>query len=115
SFLYSAAESMEQEDRDCYVYHFGDHDPSGVNAAEKIEETLNDLAPSANIIFQRVAVTPAQIRRWRLPTRPTKTTDTRAKSWGGGDESVELDAIEPARLRDLVRGCIETHLPPEEL
>jgi len=64
---------MEDEDRPCYVYHFGDFDPSGVNAAEKIEETLNDLAPSANIIFERVAVTPAQIRRWRRPTRPTKT------------------------------------------
>lgn len=114
SFLHSAAGSMEQQDRDCFIYHFGDFDPSGVNAAEKIEETLNDLAPTANIIFERVAVTPRQIARWGLPTRPTKSTDSRAKSWGGGDESVELDAIEPGRLRGLVRDCIEKHLPPEE-
>ena len=100
SFLHSAAENMEAEDRPCFIYHFGDFDPSGVNAAEKIDETLNELAPTAEIHFQRVAVTPEQIARLDLPTRPTKTTDTRSKSWGGGDESVELDAIEPDTLRD---------------
>jgi hypothetical protein len=115
SFLHSAAENMEAQDRPCFIYHFGDYDPSGVNAAEKIDETLNELAPAAEIHFERVAVTPEQIERWNLPTRPTKSTDTRAKSWGGGEESVELDAIEPARLRALVQIVIEEHLPETEL
>jgi hypothetical protein len=115
SFLHSAAENMEAEGRPCYIYHFGDFDPSGVNAAEKIDETLNELAPTAEIHFKRVAVTPRQINRWKLPSRPTKTTDSRSKSWGGGDESVELDAIEPDKLRTLVRKAIEVHLPADEL
>ena len=63
--------------------------------AEKIDETLNELAPTAEIHFLRVAVTPEQIVELALPTRPTKATDSRSKSWGGGDESVELDGIEP--------------------
>ena len=115
SFLHSAAANMEAEGRPCYIYHFGDFDPSGVNAAEKIEETLNDLAPTAEIYFERIAVTPEQIARWDLPSRPTKTSDSRSKSWGGGDESVELDAIEPDSLRAMVREVIEEHLPADEL
>jgi hypothetical protein len=115
SFLHSAAEVMEDEYRPCFIYHFGDFDPSGVNAAEKIEETLRELAPSADIYFERLAVTPAQILALSLPTRPTKTTDSRARSWGGGDHSVELDAIDPNTLRGLVRQAIEWHLPRQEL
>jgi hypothetical protein len=115
SFLHSAAEVMTEQHRPCFVYHLGDYDPSGVNAAEKIEETLQELAPAADIIFARVAVTPEQITAWSLPTRPTKASDSRAKSWGGGDESVELDAIDPNQLRAIVRACVEQHLPRDEL
>jgi hypothetical protein len=112
SFLYSAAEYINQLDIPTYIYHLGDFDPSGVNAGEKIEETLNELAPDAEIFFQRIAVTPEQIEDWDLPTRPTKTSDTRAKNFG--DISVELDAIEPNQLRQLVQEAIEQHLPAHE-
>jgi hypothetical protein len=113
SFLYSAAEEIARQDRPCFIYHFGDHDPSGVNAGEKIDETLRSLAPDADITFKRVAVTPAQIKLWNLPSRPTKTTDPRAV--GFSDESVELDAIPPDDLRGLVRDVIERHMPRERL
>jgi hypothetical protein len=113
SFLHSAAEYIDGLDVPTFIYHLGDFDPSGVNAAEKIEQTLLELAPRARITFQRIAVTPAQIEAWRLPSRPTKTTDTRSK--GFGDISVELDAIEPDRLRALVHETIEVHLPPDQL
>ena len=112
SFLYSAAEYINDLDVPTYIYHLGDFDPSGVNAGEKIEETLSELAPDAEIVFGRLAVTPEQLRTWHLPTRPTKQSDTRAK--GFGRISVELDAIEPNRLRDLVQTAIEQHLPPEQ-
>ena len=106
---------MADQDRPCFIYHFGDYDPSGVNAAESIEQTLRELAPEVEFHFLRAAVTPKQIEAWDLPTRPTKRTDSRAKSWGGGDLSVELDAIEPDVLRLMVRGCIEQHMPQAEL
>ena len=51
---------------------------------------------------------------WRLPTRPTKTTDSRAVTFGS-DVSVELDAIPADWLRDLVRKAIEKHMPAREL
>ena len=113
SFLHTAAEHINGLCCPAYIYHFGDYDPSGVNASEKIEQTLRELAPDALIQFQRVAVTRRQIDLWDLPARPTKTSDSRSK--GFGDISVELDAIEPGHLRDLARLCIEEHLPRHEL
>jgi hypothetical protein len=113
SFLHEVAEDIGLLDVPVHVYHLGDFDPSGVNAGETIEAALREFAPDAEINFERLAVTPDQIATWRLPTRPTKTTDTRAK--GFGPVSVELDAIEPDRLRGIVRAAIEQHLPPERL
>jgi hypothetical protein len=109
SFLHTAAEHIRVVGVPTYIYHLGDYDPSGVNAGEKIEETLREMAPRAEIHFERIAVTPAQIAEWDLPTRPTKQTDTRSKNFG--DTSVELDAIDPDNLRLLVQECIERHLP----
>jgi hypothetical protein len=112
SFLHSAAEYINALDIPAHIYHLGDYDPSGVNAGEKIEETLREMAPAADITFERLAVTPEQIAAWDLPTRPTKASDTRAK--GFGDISVELDAIEPNRLREIVQRATERHLPPRQ-
>jgi hypothetical protein len=114
SFLSTAAEHINTLDVPAFIYHFGDFDPSGVNAGEKIEETLRDLAPLADIVFERLAVTPTQISDWRLPSRPTKQSDPRARSFLAV-ESVELDAIDPDRLLDLVRDAIERHLPPDQV
>jgi hypothetical protein len=113
SFLYSAAEYIRGLNVPTNLYHLGDYDPSGVNAGEKIEETLRELAPDAEIHFERIAVQPSQIEQWNLPTRPTKLSDSRSK--GFGDLSVELDAIEPDMLRMLVRDAIERHLPRHQL
>jgi hypothetical protein len=113
SFLHGAAEYISTLDVPAYIYHLGDFDPSGVNAGEKIEQTLKEMAPSAEIHFERIAVNPEQIAAWGLPTRPTKKSDSRSK--GFGDISVELDAIEPNRLRAIVRETIERHLPADQL
>jgi hypothetical protein len=112
SFLHVAAELIATLDVPVFIYHLGDFDPSGVNAGEKIEETLIAMAPDAEIHFERVAVTTEQIADWNLPTRPTKPSDSRSK--GFGKISVELDAIDPDRLRGLVREVIEQHLPPRQ-
>ena len=113
SFLSGAAEFIAGLEVPVHLYHLGDYDPSGVNAGEKIEETLRELAPDAEIGFERLAVTPDQIAAWDLPTRPTKASDSRARPHG--DVSVELDTIDPDTLRAIVRQALEKHLPPEQL
>jgi hypothetical protein len=63
--------------------------------------------------FKRLAVTEDQIYELGLPTRPTKQTDTRAQSFHGG--SVEVDAIPPTVLREIVEDAITGHVDPEAL
>jgi hypothetical protein len=113
SFLHNAAEYIGVVGVPVHIFHLGDYDPSGVDAGNKIEKTLKGMAPEADIHFERLAVTPEQILAWSLPTRPTKTTDSRAK--GFGTISVELDAIQPEVLRNIVEVAIQRHLPAHEL
>ncbi|PWT84412.1 MAG: hypothetical protein C5B56_15670 [Proteobacteria bacterium] len=114
SFLHSAAKTIEARGKPAYIYHFGDLDPSGVDAARDIEVKLRRYAPGAEIHFERPAVTREQVEKWNLPTRPTKQTDTRAKKFGSAT-SIELDAIPADKLRQLVRECIERHVDQHQL
>lgn len=109
SFLHGAGEGIQASGFDTYIYYFGDHDPSGVDIARHVEEELSEFAGNVPVIFERVAVTRAQIEELDLPTRPTKKSDSRAKGWDGG--SVEVDAIHPSQLRALAATCIEQHIP----
>ena len=79
-----------------------------------MQRDLPELAPitaGLGLEFEIVAVTPEQIVELSLPTRPTKTSDPR--SAGFGDESVELDAIEPATLRQMVEDTIAGCFPAD--
>jgi hypothetical protein len=97
SFLAESAEDIREIDKPTYIYHLGDHDPSGRNAGEKIEQTLREMAPDADITFERLAVTEEQIAIHDLPLRPTKRSDPRAKKFEAefGLGSVELDPSTP--------------------
>src|SRR5262249_23060329 len=52
SFLHSAAKAIEGLEKPAYIYHFGDYDPSGVDAARDIEAKLRRYAPGAEIHFE---------------------------------------------------------------
>lgn len=103
SFLHEAARDLETKDRPARIFHFGDYDPSGQDAIATVQRDLPRLAPktaSNGFEFTIVAVKPEQIVSLGLPTRPTKKSDTRSGNFG--NESVELDAIEPNELRRMV-------------
>ncbi len=104
TFLHEIAEQVAADGRPHVIYQIGDHDPSGLSIPENIEDRLRQFAPKVHFTFHRLAVTPAQIKSMHLPMRPTKRGDTRGKRFKG--ESVEVDAIPPATLRDLLRAAI---------
>ncbi len=112
TFLHSSGTFMRDVEKPCYIYHLGDYDPSGQDAARCIEKGLRKYSGDAEIHFERIAVTPQQISDWDLPTRPTKPSDTRSKKFGA--ISVELDAIDPNTLRALVDDVISKHLPQDQ-
>jgi len=113
TFLHNAAEAIRDVAKPTLLYYFGDHDPSGLAVDRSIEADLRGFAPDAEIHFERVAVLPSQISAWNLSSRPTKASDSRSKGFHG--RSVEIEAIQPDRLRGLVRECIERHVDERAL
>lgn len=107
TLLYNAAEHIKEVNKPTFIYHFGDFDPSGVDAGRSIEESLANHG--VDIQFKRMAVTEKQIEEMKLPTRPTKVKDPRAKNWGD-KPSVELDSIPANVFRALVESCILNHI-----
>jgi len=110
SALYSLAYQIryyQAHGKKVYVYHLGDHDPSGRCIDES---TVRNLKEDHNVEFhfKRIAVTPAQIKFYNLPTRPTKKSDPRSKNFEG--ESVEVDALAPHIIRQLITAHISQHI-----
>jgi hypothetical protein len=107
TFAFDAAESIKEIDKPTYIYHFGDFDPSGVNAAESLEVELDRHGATAH--FERMAVTLEQVNDLDLPTLPVNRKDPRAKKWPY-PFVCELDALPVNVLRSLVEECIERHV-----
>ena len=107
SYLHSAAKAIDAQGKPAYLYYFGDRDPSGVDIDRFVEQQIREVA-DVDLHFERVAVTEAQIEELQLPTRPTKKTDSRSKSFKG--ESVEVDAIDPDTLCEICDDCIRRHI-----
>lgn len=116
SYLEAAAAHARHDGRPVEVYCLTDLDPSGIGINERVEKELKDRAPDVDINVHRLAVTLEQVRELNLPTRPTKKTDSRAKKFAAeyGTGSVELDAIPPRVLREMVSEAIEQHADTEE-
>ncbi|MGV9870137.1 hypothetical protein [Rhodococcus koreensis] len=113
TFLWNTAQDIIADDIPAVIYQLGDHDPSGVAAWQHTQDKLTEFAPDVDFTFERLAVTEDQIYEFELPTRPTKTSDTRAAAFIG--ESVEVDAIPSTVLRGLVRDAIEQWVDPQQL
>ena len=84
------------------ILHFGDHDPSGIDMTRDIHDRLTMFGSPADVV--RVALTMDQVEEYAPPPNPAKTTDARYAAYQAqyGDESWELDALEPAVLSQLV-------------
>lgn len=90
-----------------YILHLGDHDPSGIDMSRDVVDRL-ELFMSDAIDFQRLALNYAQIETYNPPPNPAKTTDSRAGSYISqfGNESWELDALEPSIISTLIETAI---------
>ena len=111
TFAYDAAESIKHIGKPTYIYHFGDFDPSGVNAASVLREELD--RHGADVWFERAAITLDQVRDYDLPTLRVNRKDPRAKTWDVGFVC-ELDALPAKVLREMVERCIVQHIDGEE-
>jgi len=84
------------------ILHFGDHDPSGIDMTRDIDERLKGFGCAAEV--RRLALNMEQVREFDPPPNPAKVTDSRFEGYEReyGEESWELDALEPSVLAKLV-------------
>ncbi len=108
TMLHDAYERFRQWDgeKGLVILYFGDHDPSGDDIPRSVEENLARMGVLVEL--ERIALTREQVEMWKLPPAPTKLTDTRAAGWDGLGQ-VELDAVEPDKIKELCREAIETY------
>ncbi len=96
------------------ILHFGDHDPSGIDMSRDIADRLRIFM--GGLELKRLALNMPQIKQYKPPANPAKSTDSRYMDYQRkfGDESWELDALEPTVLAGLVRGAVESLLEKEK-
>lgn len=88
------------------ILHFGDHDPSGIDMTRDIRDRLKLFM--GGLSLERLALNMDQVEEYEPPPNPTKITDSRAEGYIAeyGNESWELDALEPDVLASLVRDFV---------
>lgn len=103
------------------ILHLGDHDPSGIDMTRDLTERLRMFAEAGNygrsVAIHRLALNMHQIEEINPPPNPAKTTDSRFAEYMRrfGDESWELDALEPRYIVDLVESHIKRYLDADLL
>jgi len=115
SFVHEAAQEINSHDnpKPIIIFYIGDYDPAGILIDVALEAELRrHLDPDRKIVFRRLAITPEQIARYDLPSKPRNQNDLRAPHI---QETVEVEAMPAHLLRDLLRENIEALLPPDAL
>lgn len=107
SEMYDAAKRVQRRRRQGripIVIHLGDHDPSGIDMTRDIQERLS-LMSWGYVEVRRIALNMDQIEQYGPPPNPAKLTDSRGSAYVEeyGDDSWELDALEPRVLTDLIQ------------
>lgn len=117
SEMHAAAQRLigrGKEGKDLHVIHLGDHDPSGIDMTRDIEDRL--WLFGADVQVHRIALNMDQVLRYDPPPNPAKITDSRAGKYidEWGNESWELDALEPAVIDELIEDEILSHLDRDQ-
>ena len=115
-------DTEEYDDGQVVILHLGDHDPSGIDMTRDITDRMElfigqDRGYSAlnRLEVRRIALNMDQVETYDPPPNPAKITDSRAKGYMEihGDESWELDALEPSVLDALIRTHIQPLIDPD--
>jgi len=91
-----------------YIIHLGDHDPSGIDMTRDIEDRMHVFGAD-RIKIIRIALNMDQVEEFDPPPNPAKLSDTRAQAYieEYGDESWELDALNPPYIEKIIQEEID--------
>ncbi len=99
------------------IFQLSDHDPSGLDMTRDIRDRIEMFTDGCSKIeIRRIGLTMAQVEEVQAPPNPAKTTDSRYKQYAEqyGDESWELEALEPAYMADLIGSHIKKLVDKKE-
>ena len=90
------------------VFHFGDHDPSGIDMTRDICDRLS-MFVGTEIKVMRLALNMNQVEKFKPPPNPAKFTDSRYVAYVAsfGKKCWELDALEPTVLEGLIDRAVD--------
>lgn len=90
------------------IIHLGDHDPSGIDMTRDIQDRMDLFTAPGTIEVVRIALNRDQIDEFKPPPNPAKTVDPRFRSYvvEYGNESWELDALDPRTLTNLINKVV---------
>ena len=96
------------------MIHLGDHDPSGIDMTRDIGDRLALF--DAETTVRRIALNMNQVEAYSPPPNPAKLTDARANGYitRYGNQSWELDALDPTTLDALITSTIDEFRDPEQ-
>lgn len=110
SAMWLAAERLnwyrEELGQDTVILQFSDHDPSGIDIGRDIKDRFELFR--CPVTVQRMALTMAQVKKFKLPPNPAKENDIRFEGYVKkfGKSSWEMDALEPDYMQDITRKVI---------
>ena len=109
SAMWRAANRFKEQTAECHLLHLGDLDPSGVDMTRDIGDRLGMFG--AKVTVHRIALNMDQVELYKPPPNYAKVTDSRFEGYQNkyGDESWELDALEPQVLLDLIQREINNY------
>jgi hypothetical protein len=92
-----------QRGKEVFVFYLGDFDPSGEDMVRDIRDRL-EMFGVVGLEVRKLALTWEQVQEYKPPPNPAKVRDPRAKAYIDryGDESWEVDALDPTVLEQLV-------------
>lgn len=129
SAFYTAYERIVEalnDNREFYIFYFGDHDPSGLDMVRDIQERLDFMLENGTQLddvgrerfengafkVMQVGLTMKQIKQYAPPENPAKLDDPRAAEYVAkfGPVSWEVDALKPQVIIDIVRAFVLKYL-----
>lgn len=114
SEAYEAGKRFQRAARDGFdpiIFHLGDHDPSGIDMTRDNAARVQEYS-HGSVEVVRLALNRDQIDEYNPPPNPAKESDSRFEAYREehGDESWELDALEPSVLIDMIQTAVNERI-----
>lgn len=111
SAMYEASKRFlhaHDQGKSLHVLYLGDHDPSGIDMSRDVDDRLYMFLRGRGVTVDRLALNWSQVQEYNPPPNPAKMTDSRAEGYVSrfGEESWELDALDPSVLAQLVNDAV---------